>query len=124
MWRGGVGPSIGERSEPSTGLRYAVEDVEQVPGASRQAVQAGHQQNVASRKGSDRLRQLATISDSAADLLAVEPLCACGLGFETCERVTPFAGLAQTITRPTRSSYRSTARQSGHSQRAHCRAGC
>jgi hypothetical protein len=76
MRRGGISPSIGERSKASTGLRYCVQDVEKVTSASRQAVKASDQKNVASRKGSYRLGQLATISDSAADLLAEEPLSA------------------------------------------------
>ena len=49
--RRGVRPCVAERAETGSGLRYRVEDVQEVAGRSRQPVEARDKQGVACVKG-------------------------------------------------------------------------
>src|SRR5712671_4009804 len=69
VWGRGVRPAILERTEAGAPLRQLVEQVEQVPGRTRQPIKTGDDQHVALLKPADRLGQLGAVSLGPRDLV-------------------------------------------------------
>ena len=65
----GIGPRVGERPEAGTVLGDLLENVEQVAGRARQAVEAGHYQHVAGDQAADRALEAGAVASGSAGLL-------------------------------------------------------
>jgi hypothetical protein len=69
----GVGPRLGKRTELRLRVHVLLDDGEQVEGAARQAVNAGHRHHVAGGDGVQHFEKLVAVAVCARDLLAINP---------------------------------------------------
>jgi hypothetical protein len=69
MRRRGVAPTIIERTEASAGLLHSFQDIQQVAGRARQAVQPGHHRHVPRLEPLDHPGKIGSIAARAARLL-------------------------------------------------------
>src|SRR5262249_12314851 len=77
--RGGIRPGVMKRTEASTGLADRIDDVEQVAGRAREAIEAGDDKHIAGFQPANHLRQLGPVSLRARDLLFENVAAAGGL---------------------------------------------
>lgn len=63
---GGIGPRVGERPEAGAAFGDLLEDVQQVAGRARQAVEACHHQHVAGGEAADRALEAGSVATRAA----------------------------------------------------------
>src|SRR5215510_3058410 len=67
--RGRIRPGVMKRTEVGTGLADCIDDVEQVAGRAREAIEAGDDEHIAGFQPANHLGQLGPVSLRARDLL-------------------------------------------------------
>src|SRR5262249_6339012 len=81
VWGGSVSPRILERTKASAALADLIEDIEQVAGRSRQAIEPHDREHVAVLEPANHLGQLRSVGLRTRDLLFVDVAAACRLEF-------------------------------------------
>jgi hypothetical protein len=62
VWRRGVCPSIGQRLQARARLADGIEDVQQIPGRTCQAVEPRHHQHIAGLQPLEQLSELGPVA--------------------------------------------------------------